>query len=152
MAPLVCRPQDLFTTWLVGVVQIDVEHDYLRALYEDILRLVGEFTTPVHELPQPDIMSLCSNGCAEAMLVLGDRYTWGDFKHCVPCDFNTAAVWLQQSAMLGNANAHATLAVLYWKGNGVAKDRVAASFHAQESLRLGYVCQGRTGVCHLHAG
>ena len=139
MAPLLYLPRDLFSAWIVGVVQIDVEQTYFRALYEDVLRIVGDLVPSVNELAQPDIVSLCSNGCAEAMLELGDRYTWGNFQHCVPCDYVQASHWLQQSAMLGNANAHATLAVLCWKGTGVAKDRVAASFHAQESFRLGYV-------------
>lgn len=145
MAPLVVSPHALFTTWLVGVCSRQVDQEYFQALYQDILRLVSDYIVPVHELHQPDIVSLCANGCAEAMLELGDRYTWGSFQHGVPCDFVNAAGWLKKSAMLDNANAHATLAVLFWKGNGVPKDRVAASFHAQESFRLGLVDQIRKG-------
>ena len=137
MAPLLHPPNDLFSAWLVGVVSIDVEQPYFQSLYEDVLRLICECVPSIHELPQPDIMTLCSSGCAEAMLELGDRYTWGNFQHCIPCDFAVAAGWLQKSAVLGNANAHATLSALYWRGNGVSKDRVAAYFHAQESYRLG---------------
>ena len=136
MAPLTCRPIDLFSTWMLGVA-IDVEQDHLRSLYEDIFRLIGGFVLSVHELSQPDVISLCSNGCAEAMLERGDRYMWGSFLHQIHCNFNHAATWFQKSAALGNANAHATLAVLYWKGNGVLKDRAVALFHAQESFRLG---------------
>ena len=105
MAPLTCRPIDLFSTWMLGVA-IDVEQDHLRSLYQDIFRLIGGFVLSVHELSQPDVISLCSNGCAEAMLERGDRYMWGSFLHQIHCNFNHAATWFQKSAALGNANAH----------------------------------------------
>eukprot|EP00984_Skeletonema_dohrnii_P022107 scaffold11221_cov144-Skeletonema_dohrnii-CCMP3373.AAC.2 len=53
-------------------------------------------------------------------------------------DYGSAFEYLAKAAELGDASAHYHLAVMYWEGNGVEKDRKKEVFHLEEAAIGGH--------------
>jgi len=144
MTQLAILPSELFLSWLIAALKPSSPH-YFTNLFEDVLRLIEQSMPQIWHLSQPEVQRLASAGYVSAMVEMGDRLVWGSWRHGVKCDFIRASAWLLAAASQGDPNAHATLAVLYWKGNGVAKDRKRASHHAEEAMRNGLLEKIQSG-------
>jgi hypothetical protein len=139
VAPLVCSPTVLFCTWLEGSVPASAARASVAHLFEDILRIIRDALPTVPELPQGDLHSMAAapEEDSDAMVEIADRYTWGSLAFGVRCDSSLAAMWFDRAAQLRNPNAKSSLAVLYWKGQGVPKDRFRACQLEREAVQDG---------------
>lgn len=75
-------------------------------------------------------------GDAYAMLMLGNCYFGGS--HGATKNMEEAFKWYQKSSYAGNANAMRHLGVMYWNGQGVAKNISFARYWLDKAVKNGY--------------